>query len=83
MIEKLIEYLCKVVEDGRRVIRGVRPAVLNDSGLEAAIDDLVEQYSQSGMVVTSHCDAQIGRLPDMIQTTAYRVVQQALNNAQK
>src|SRR6185369_1397470 len=41
------------------------------------------QYSTSGIMVTSNCDPEIGRLPNTIQTTVYRVVQEALNNAKK
>jgi signal transduction histidine kinase len=82
-IDTVISNLRKGVEDGRRVIRGIRPAVLDDSGLEAAIVDLVEQYSTFGVHVTSHCDPEIGRLPNSVQTMVYRVVQEALNNAVK
>lgn len=82
-IDTAISNLRKGVEDGRRVIRGIRPAVLDDSGLEAAIDDLTDQFATSGITVTSQCDPQIGRLPDLLQTTVYRVVQEALNNARK
>jgi len=71
------------VEDGRRTIRGIRPAVLDDSGLKAAMDDLIEQFATSGIHVTSKCDESIGRLPETIQTTVYRVVQEAVNNAKK
>jgi PAS domain S-box-containing protein len=83
VIEAAISSLRKGVEDGRRAIRGIRPAVLDDSGLEAAIDDLVDQFSSSGIMVKSTCDPEIGPLPKSIQTTIYRVVQESLNNARK
>ena len=82
-IDTAIGNLRRGVEDGRRVIRGIRPAVLDDSGLEAAMEDLLGQFETSGMHVTSKCDPEIGRLPESIQTTVYRVVQEALNNARK
>jgi PAS domain S-box-containing protein len=82
-LDVVIGILRKGVEDGRRVIRGIRPAVLDDSGLDAAIEDLVGQYSTSGVLVTSNCDEKIGRLPNSVQTTVYRVVQEAVNNAIK
>lgn len=83
IIDKAIDNLRKGVEDGRRVIRGIRPAVLDDSGLEAAIEDLIDQFSTSGVMVTSNCDPAIGRLPESVQTTVYRVIQESLNNARK
>jgi PAS domain S-box-containing protein len=82
-IEAAISSLRKGVEDGRRAIRGIRPAVLDDSGLEAAIGDLVDQFSSSGIMVKSTCNPDIGPLPKSIQTTVYRVVQESLNNARK
>lgn len=82
-IDTVIDNLRRGVEDGRRVIRGIRPAVLDDSGLEAAMEDLLGQFETSGMHVTSKCDPEIGRLPESTQTTIYRIVQEALNNAKK
>jgi signal transduction histidine kinase len=57
--------------------------VLDNSGLKAAIDDLVGQFSGFGILIKSDCDPKIGRLPEAVQTTVYRVVQEALNNARK
>lgn len=82
-IEAAIVSLRDGVEDGRRAIRGIRPAVLDDSGLEAAINDLIDHLSGSGIMVTSKCDPGIGCLPKAIQTTVYRVIQESLNNASK
>jgi PAS domain S-box-containing protein len=82
-IDAAISSLRKGVEDGRRAIRGIRPSVLDDSGLEAAIEDLIDQFSSSGIMVKSTCDPQIGQLPKSVQTTVYRVVQESLNNARK
>jgi PAS domain S-box-containing protein len=83
ILDAAIGSLRKGVEDGRRAIRGIRPSVLDDSGLEAAIEDLIDQFSSSGIMVTSKCDPDIGRLPKTVQTTVYRVVQESLNNARK
>ena len=82
-ITAAIDSLRKGIEDGRRTIRGIRPAVLDDSDLKAAIQDLTEQFTTTTMTVDCFVDAEIGRLPETVQTTAYRVVQEALNNARK
>lgn len=79
----VVDNLRRGVEDGRRVIRGIRPAVLDDSGIEAAVEDLIGQFAHSGIMVTSKCDPEVGRLPDSIQTTIYRVIQESLSNAWK
>jgi signal transduction histidine kinase len=46
-------------------------------------EDLVGQFESSDIHVTCKCDPDIGRLSESIQTTAYRVVQEALNNSAK
>lgn len=83
IIESAIKSLRQGIEDGRRTIRGIRPAVLDDSGIKDALDDLVDQFSNTGFQVTAVCDPAIGRLPEPIQAAVYRVVQEALNNARK
>lgn len=83
IFQSAIKSLRDGIEDGRRTIRGIRPAVLDDSGLKEALDDLVGQSSTVGFQVTAVCDPAIGRLPEPIQAAVYRVVQEALNNARK
>jgi PAS domain S-box-containing protein len=82
-LKAAVGELRRGIEDGRRVIRGIRPAVLDDSSIEDAIQDLIEQFSKSGILVTFRCDPAVGRLPESVQTTIYRVVQEAMNNARK
>ncbi len=83
IIDTAIGNLRKGIEDGRRTIRGIRPAVLDDLDLSAAIHDLIDQFSNSGTMVTYTCDSELGRLSESVQTTIYRVAQEALNNARK
>lgn len=82
-IDSVITNLRKGIEDGRRAIRGIRPAVLDDANLQAALEDLIDQFKNSGILITVNCDGGIGPLPKSLQTTIYRVVQEALNNAHK
>jgi signal transduction histidine kinase len=78
-----VRNLQKGIEDGSRAIRGIRPAVLDDSGLSAAVEDLIDQFARVGMTVTFAADLDVGRLPERVQTTVFRVMQEALNNAKK
>ena len=82
-IDSVIDCLAKGIEDGRRVIRGIRPAALDDLGLRAAIDDLVGELRESGIAVESSLDPDIDLLPQALQTTVYRVVQESLTNVRK
>jgi len=85
VIETVVGYLARGIDEGRQVIRGVRPNVLDDLGLEAAIGDLAEQFRCGGMEVDVHVDsdAALASLRPSLQMTIYRVVQESLNNARK
>jgi PAS domain S-box-containing protein len=71
------------VEDGRRSIRGIRPAALDDLGLTSAIEELLDQMQEAGVAVTAHLDPDIDDIASTLQTTAYRVLQEALTNVRK
>ncbi len=78
-----IDSLNRGLVEGRHLIRGVRPAVLDDLGLEAAIHDLTDQMATFGIVVKVALDDGLDGLPVAMQTTVYRVVQESLANIRK
>jgi PAS domain S-box-containing protein len=82
-VGSVIDCLAKGIEEGRRVIRGIRPAALDDLGLRAALDDLANDLGESGMPVTLRFDPGIDSIPSSLQTTVYRVAQESLTNARK
>lgn len=82
-VGSVIDCLTKGIEEGRRVIRGIRPAALDDLGLRAALDDLANDLDESGMAVTLKVDPEIDSIPNSLQTTVYRVAQESLTNARK
>ena len=64
----------------RRIASELRPSVLDQLGLEAAIELLVRETSQrTGIAVTLHAD-DFPRLPDEIASHAFRIIQEALTN---
>jgi PAS domain S-box-containing protein len=82
-VTSAVACLRRGVDDGRRVIRGIRPAALDDLGLKAAIEDLCTQMREAGFTVTAHLAPDIDTIPPGLQTTAYRIVQESLSNARK
>ncbi|MFM7138007.1 MAG: PAS domain-containing protein [Planctomycetota bacterium] len=83
VVDSVIDCLAKGIEDGRRVIRGIRPAALDDLGLRAALEDLAGELREAGIVVEATIDPDVDRIPPTLQTTVYRIVQESLNNARK
>lgn len=83
VIDAVQGYLAKGIDEGRQVVRGVRPTVLDDLGLEAALEDLATQFAGLGMSVECRIDADLTAIPPSLQTTIYRVTQESLNNARK
>lgn len=83
VIDTVIDYLRRGIDDGRRAIRGIRPAILDDCDLSEAIADLVDHFCSGGMEVYCTCDQSLGRLPNELQMAVYRVVQEALSNVRK
>jgi len=77
---KVTERLRDVEERLRLLSHELRPTILDDFGLNAALEMLASNVSgRSGVRV--HVDApSIGRLPAAIETVVYRTVQEALSN---
>jgi PAS domain S-box-containing protein len=75
------------IEKLRRLITELRPAALDTTGLEAALQALAEQHEQAAdLRVNCHFDlAREGeaRPTALLETAVYRLVQEALNNAAK
>lgn len=83
MIETAVRSLGAGLVEGRRTIRGIRPALLDDLGLEAAIADLLDVIAADGVTIDRRIDPALGTMPAAVQTTIYRVVQEALLNARR
>jgi signal transduction histidine kinase len=70
-----------LIERTRRLSLTLRPAVLDDLGLTPALTALCERVSeQTQMRVTFEHENMDRRFPLEVETTAYRIVQEALTN---
>lgn len=70
------------VEDLRSMIDDLRPAQLDDLGLVPALREMAEQVAaRSGMQVRLNPSEPRRRLEPVVETTLYRLAQEALNNA--
>ena len=71
------------LEGVKRISRGLRPSVLDDLGLQEALERLgLEVSRQNGFVVDVDATGpRLPRLPEAVETALYRIVQEALTNA--
>src|SRR5262249_33732732 len=63
----------------------LRPTALDDLGLVRTLENYIERWtSRSNVRVDLRCDGLLTtRLPGQIETTLYRIIQEALNNVLK
>ena len=67
----------------RRLISGLRPFILDESGIVAAIAHLVseERRREGGPKIEFHSDVAFDRLVPILENAIYRIVQEGLTNA--
>jgi signal transduction histidine kinase len=75
----------QVHDEIRRLARGLRPSVLDDLGLTAALARYAEDYEQTHgiAIVVRLPDQSVRRLPGAVETALYRIAQEALTNVAK
>ena len=68
--------------EARRLIAGVRPPILDESGVLAAVAHLVnEERHQKGPHIELHSEVGFDRLAPIMENAIYRIVQEGLTNA--
>ncbi len=74
----------RLLAETRRLIVGLRPAVLDDMGLLPAIRWYAEStLAEAGVEVVIEADAPASRLPDHMETALFRIAQEAMTNVAK
>lgn len=88
-VEEAVEYLQSGIVDLRALITDLRPAALDELGVEAALQALAERTSNRGIEVDASIDlayeqgrAAVRHTPEL-EVALYRIAQEALNNAAK
>jgi len=83
-IEELQAHAALIDEEVDRLAMELRPVALDDLGLEAALRRHVDGWAtEVGIPADLHTRGVGSRLPEPIETTVYRVVQEALTNVRK
>lgn len=82
-VTQLQELADQTVEGVRRACRDLRPAILDDLGLQAAFAWLAENWSARGIACTFASFGQERRLDPEVEIALFRIVQEALSNSWK
>lgn len=79
----IVQLLRQTEEELRDLSHALRPTVLDNLGLVPAVETLADRLKKrTGLAVTVSSDLR-ARLPSAVETTLYRIVQEALNNTFK
>ena len=80
-VKTMTERSLRIIRD---IAAGLRPSVLDDLGLAAALQRHAREYSaRTGIAVSISVDGDGRRLDDRCRTSIYRIVQEALTNCAK
>jgi signal transduction histidine kinase len=89
-MREAVEHIEREIGNLRAIITELRPAALDELGLQTALEALIERHrQQSGFEVESELSLRAGasadgeRLDGELETTVYRLVQEALTNVAK
>src|SRR5215203_2707353 len=82
-LDEALELVRELVGEARRVIYDLRPTVLDDFGLAAAVRLQVARLRADGLEIDLEESLGDGRLPQEVETTLFRVTQEALTNIRK
>ena len=82
-IGRIEELLVEVERQLRRYSHELRPTILDDLGWIPAIRFLADRISERASLAINIHATDSGRLPTEMETTLYRIVQEALNNITK
>jgi PAS domain S-box-containing protein len=74
----------KAIQEIRRIIRNLRPVVLDDLGLLPAVRSLCEEFrGKTNMKLDFKSTPKPTRLAPKVELALFRIVQEALNNVEK
>jgi len=73
-----------VVDDLRRICGNLRPPTIDSLGLGAALQSFTHDWTErTGIEVVLELDTNLGRLPEALELSIFRIVQEGLSNVRK
>ncbi len=85
LLESIVPTIQQAIEEIRRVSMGLRPSILDDFGVLAAVSWACREFQLTHPSIRLQCIVHIreDEVPDLLKTVIYRVLQEALNNIAK
>lgn len=82
ILDEAVRLLGQSMAETRRLISGLRPPILDESGIVEAVEYLAaEQRQKGGPEIEVQCDETFGRLTPPLEGAIFRIVQESLTNA--
>lgn len=82
-LEKSEAMLQECISEARRLMSGLRPPVLDEAGVIAAIEYLVEELRNDISDVSFESTATFDRLAAPLENTLFRITQESINNLRR
>ena len=84
-LEAVVPITQKTIEEVRRIVKDLRPSILDDLGILATIAWFCREFQTvySNIQIEKQIDITENDIPRPLKTTIYRVLQEALNNVAK
>jgi PAS domain S-box-containing protein len=80
--QDVLAMLRRALNETRRLISGVRPPILDELGVVSAVRGLIHEMSTGDAPdIEFRANAEFDRIDPAIENSAYRIVQESLNNA--
>jgi signal transduction histidine kinase len=78
------ESVRALVDDLRRICGNLRPPTIDSLGLSAALQSFTRDWSaRTGIRISLDLDVSLGRLPETIELSIFRIIQEGLANVRK
>jgi PAS domain S-box-containing protein len=82
-LERARKLLRKSIDEARRMISGLRPPIIDEQGIVAAIEYLVNEWNSRGLKIHFLHALQVQRLNGIVEAAIFRIVQEALTNVER
>jgi PAS domain S-box-containing protein len=82
-LDRARQLLRKSIDEARHMISDLRPPIIDEQGIFAAIEYLVNEFNSRGLDIHFHHAIPVQRLGAMVEASIFRIVQEALTNVER